>query len=650
MRISSGVVVVSGALLLSGCVGVPTSNTVQTTSVQGATLRGVVYGGQSPISQAHVYLYGLNTTNYGGPGIPASSNNASISLLNSSVLSQTPAGGFDGTNYYVTTDSNGSFTVSPNSTYDYTCPTIPGMYFYAVGGNPGLAPGTNNTAATLMAPVGCKDTAYKVVNEVSTIATAYAFAGFATDPLHVGSSGSTLAVTALGNAGGTLKNLYTPSTGVASTATAGNNGTVPTAEINTLANILAACVNTSGSTATGQPCNTLFTNALSGGTTGTQPTDTATAAVNIAHNPGANVATLFTLQSGSPPFPADLGSAPNDFTIAVKYAGGALSSPEALAVDGSGNVWVANTNGVSLSEFSPAGAVLSGTTGYTGGGLDDPTAVAIDGSGYAWAVNYGSNGLSEFNSSGVPQSGSGGFTGGGMASPYGVAIDASSPSSHVWVANDSTDLSEFDSSGSPVSSGYTGGGVNGSHSVAIDASGNVWTANNGNNSLSEFNSKGVAQSGSAGYTLGGLSQPWHIAIDGSGYAWATNQGNNSLSKFSSSGTPISSSSGYTGGGLDNPWDLAIDGSGNVWVANETGNSISEFNSSGAAITGSNGYEAGSLSAPCGIAIDGSGDVWVSNDSGNTITEFVGAATPVVTPKVANLLPPYAVNGSTVNEP
>ena len=38
---------------------------------------------------------------------------------------------------------------------------------------------------------------------------------------------------------------------------------------------------------------TLFANAESGGTTGTLPTDTATAAINIAHNPAANVAPLY---------------------------------------------------------------------------------------------------------------------------------------------------------------------------------------------------------------------------------------------------------------------------------------------------------------------------------------------------------------------
>ena len=207
MRTSLGVAVVSCALLLSGCAGVNlTTNTSQTSTVQGAILRGIVHGGQSPISGAHVYLFAMPNNGYwAGPGIPASSNNASISLLNSSVLSQSPAGGQDANgNYYVTTDSGGNFTI----TNDYTCPnTYEGTsYLYSVGGNPGLAPGTNNAAATLLAGVdGCNASSYRVVNEVSTVAAIYAFAGFITDPTHVSSSGSTLAQTALFNAAGTMK-------------------------------------------------------------------------------------------------------------------------------------------------------------------------------------------------------------------------------------------------------------------------------------------------------------------------------------------------------------------------------------------------------------------------------------------------------------
>ena len=56
----------------------------------------------------------------------------------------TSGAGQDGLGYYVTTDSNGDFTI----TGDYTCPTAYSeTYVYAVGGNPGSGA---NSAATLL--------------------------------------------------------------------------------------------------------------------------------------------------------------------------------------------------------------------------------------------------------------------------------------------------------------------------------------------------------------------------------------------------------------------------------------------------------------------------------------------------------------------
>ena len=146
---------------------------------------------------------------------------------------------------------------------------------------------------------------------------------------------------------------------------------MPQTEINTLANILAACVNSTGPSST--QCTTLFSNAASSAFV---TTDTATAALNIAHNPGPNstvVGNLFGLQTAHSPFQSGLTSAPNDFTIAISYTGGGLNSPVPLAIDASGDVWVGNTasGANTVSEFSPLGAVISGSP-FSGGGIDRP--------------------------------------------------------------------------------------------------------------------------------------------------------------------------------------------------------------------------------------------------------------------------------------
>jgi streptogramin lyase len=596
--------------------------------MQGAAISGEVHGGQQPIVGASVYLYAANTTGYG---------NASVSLLTSATGNPADGNG----NYYVITDANGNFSI----TGDYTCPsTASQVYLYAIGGNPGS--GTNSAAGLLAALGACtasgtlSSTLFAWVNEVSTIATAYSIAGYATDATHVSSSSSALAATGIANAFDTVQNLETLSTGVANfepyydTEETGQSGNVPQSGIDTLANILAACINSTGPGSTG--CTTLLGSALSGGTTGTAPTDTATAAINMAHNPGSNIAALYALSTASPPFAPALSAAPNDFTISINFLGD-LNEAQGIAIGPSGAVWVANNGGTSISHFTHVGK--AGT--YTGGGLDDPYDIAIDASGNAWATSQGNDTINELNSSGTAESGSG-YTGAGLDYPCGIAIDTLGD---AWVASpNDNNISEFSSEGS-VTSSITTGGSDYPGAVAFDVSGNVWVANEGS-SISEFNSSGTAITGSSGYTGGGLDDPQAIAVDASGNVWIANGGSNSISEFSSSGMALSPSTGYTGGGLHDPESIAIDGAGNVWTAS-VNFTLNEFNSSGVALSGSNGYKGiQAYAGSNGIAIDGSGNVWVT--SSEDVIEFVGAASPVVTPIVANLLAPYGTYA--VNKP
>ena len=82
-----------------------------------------------------------------------------------------------------------------------------------------------------------------------------------------------------------------------------------------------------------------------------------------------------------------------------------------------------------------------------------------------------------------------------------------------------------------------------------------------------------------------------------------------------------------------------DAAGNAWVTNQNGNSVVALNSSGG-LVGSYAPSGSNFNSPHGIAIDGSSNVWVMNGGNNSVTEIVGAATPVVTPMIANLRSPY----------
>jgi hypothetical protein len=533
------------------------------------------------------------------------------------------------------------------------------VYLYALGGNPTYPAGSANSAIGLLAaPGACPGTdsfpssMYVVVNEVSTIATAYAFAGFATDAVHVSSSGTVLAQTGIANAFANAANLETLGTGVALATTPAGNGTVPQATINTLANILAACVNTNAPSSTG--CSTLFNNAMSGGSTGTIATDTATAAINIAHNPGANIAALYGNANATPPFGNALTLQPNDFVIGLNFAGGGVSYPPySIALDGAGNVWfLGNSN--SVFEYSSLGVALSPSIGYTGGGLYYPFSITIDGSGNAWIANYYDAAVSKFSSVGVALSPSAGYTGGGLDVPTSIAIDSSG---NAWISNsNAAAVSKFSSTGTALSpsAGYTGGGLNGPDSIAIDGSGNAWTANFANAvgaTVSKISSAGTPLSPSSGFTGGGLGSPRSIAIDSAGNAWIANKDNDqfgytgSISKFSSAGTALSPSTGYTGGGLSYPVSIAIDGSGNVWTANL--GSVSEFSGAGAALSPSLGYGyAEYFDSPQSIAIDGSGNAWVANDGNYSVSELIGLAAPVITPICAGLPATPTADGSS----
>jgi streptogramin lyase len=471
-------------------------------------------------------------------------------------------------------------------------------------------------------------------------------AGFATDATHVSSSGTALAKVGIANAFANVANLETLGTGVALATTPGGNGTAPQTTTNTLANILAACINSTGSGSTA--CTTLLGDALSGGTTGTAPLDTATAAINMAHNPVANIPALYGLSTATPPFAPALTGAPNDFTLGIKFTGGGLSTPSSIAIDATGDAWIANYVGNSVTRLTNTGSV---DATYTGGGLLEPSGVAIDGSGSAWlADDPNATGLvTKITASGTYPAGSSGYTSGGISYPFGIAIDGSSD---VWITDESAATKLATSNGAVLSGsgGYTAGGILSSPTaIAIDGGGNAWMTNSGS-SMVKLSSSGTLD---AQPTLP-PSTVWGVAADASGSIWVAD--GTSLVKLSNTGATLGT---YTGGGIVAAASVAIDGAGNAWVANfspsttsPTHVSVVELSNSGTVLSGASGfgYSSGtSLAAFFSnlLAVDGSGDVWLAgNGSTNSVTELIGAAAPVITPIAAGLPATPTGNGSS----
>lgn len=621
--------------------------------VAGQPFSANAFGGRQPVGSAHVYMLAADTTGYGHASdslfLPYSDAHTHTTLDTSGG----PTNGY----YYIATSATGSLDVASG---EYNCTVGQAVYLYALGGNPGnpiTGPDEGvNSAAAMMTMLGICEAGGNFsamvggnvnLTEISTVAAAYAMAGFATDAVHVSSSNTSLGITGLTNAFNNAANLYNISGGaqtVANAKTVSNSGAVPQAAINTLANILAACVNSTGPTSI--TCSPLLSNAKSGGSTGTTPTDTATAAINIAHHPGNAVSTLFALQGTVVPWLPDLTVAPNDFTLAINYTDSSLAEPYGVAIDDAGSAWVTNNNfpnaGAPVTVISPAGMVTN--YGSSNGNVQGPYGIAIDASGNAWFADT-SYSVFKMSSGGSFVGSDTGYTNDAIQNaPVSVAID---PSNNVWAAALSGPVVEFSGSGVDLTgdAGFAMPNRTIANSVTIDTGGNAFFANDGSTGgVFKFTSGGSRVNATPYGPSPVQKNALAIATGPGNTIWVVNGANN-VAELSDTGTVLSTGTGgvYSGGGLSNGEAIAMDGSGSAWIANAGGVGVTAFNSAGTTLSGSTGFasSSGFLLGSKGIAVDGSGNVWITSNGNNSVVELIGAATPVVTPIVASLVAPYS---------
>jgi len=573
-----------------------------------AVAQGRVFGGQQPITGATIQLYTVGT---------AARGSAATALLTSTVTTSDGSGVGGNAGNAFNTLTPGGFTI----TGKYSCSSATQVYITATGGSAG---GGNNSDIGLMAALGpCSSlngSTFISLNELTTVAAVYSLAPFMVDYAHVGASGSN--PTGLVNAFKMASTLVNFQSGAIATAASGI--TLPTTTLNTLANILAACINGT-SAASSAACTSLLS--------ATGAAETIGAGLAIAANPGASsITNLYTLVTGTPPFSPGLTQQPSDFTLAVNLAGSQLVNPGGIAIDASGNAWVTNEGGFSVVKLPNLSTTFSATA-YSVGSLLGPRGISIDRAGNIWIANTGGNSVVEISSTGTALSGTG-YTGGGISTPVALANDSAG---NVWVANfGGNSVTELGSSGSPSSaSPITGSSVlSAPTGIALDSAGRVSVANSGTGQLCLFSSAAVLQSCvSDGYLFGSTA----LAVSSSGaVAMAgSTTGMNVSGAFSLATTTgtVNVASPVMGGGLTLPVAVTYDGNGVSWFAN--GASISAFSGS-TAISPSMGY--GTLSSPAGIAVDGSGNVWTANSGDSSVTVFVGLATPVTTPIAANVGP------------
>jgi streptogramin lyase len=392
-------------LALTGCGLGANPGTTSPSAPLVTHFNGSVHGGQQPVGGSTIQMYEVITSGYFTAAHP--------------ILTQS-----------VVTDANGSFNITEN----YTCTAANQVYMTATGGNPGLGAGTNNTALALMATIGScsfllqnRASINLNVNEVTTVAAAWSLSRFMSSPTIAGTSSSNAAglASAFANSG----NVANIASGNLPGLTLPAGATLPTSEIYTLADILSTCVNSDGNLTQGSACQKLFAAATPPG--GTAPADTITAALDIASNPTSNVSTLYNLSSATAPFQPTLGQAPNNWLVGIRFIGGGLAQPAALAIDAGGSVWTANPANNSVSRFSASGAPASPAAGFTDPSLSAPGAIALDSSGNAWFANTTGSTVTGITSSGNLV----GTLSTNLSYPNSIAFDGAGNS---WVASPGT--------------------------------------------------------------------------------------------------------------------------------------------------------------------------------------------------------------------
>lgn len=371
-----------------------------------------------------------------------------------------------------------------------------------------------------------------------------------------------------------------------------------------------------------------------------------------------------------------------------------FDGPVAVAVDPQGNVYVADSLNSSIRKVGPDGTTttlagnglvgdLDGTGGATGTAeFDTPNGVAVDGEGNVYVADTGNMTIRVITTDGTTSTlagtGANGSTGGSGAvaqfsQPKGVALDqqgnlyvADTGSSTVRLIqlapgpNDAgpsaTTTSHGVAAGGPVivstvagngQSGYNDGAgsgaeFNGPEGIAVDAMRTIYVADKLNQAIREVMANGsVATRSSAdpGLIIANLIG---ITVDRQGNIFTTEASNQILqwnatvagaTVLAGDGTAgdVDGASGPHGGAeFDDPRGVAVDRLGNVYVADTGNNRIrmitsarttSTFAGNGTAAfaDGSGGADGGAaFNGPQGVAVDNQGNVYVADTGNNRI--------------------------------
>jgi sugar lactone lactonase YvrE len=334
---------------------------------------------------------------------------------------------------------------------------------------------------------------------------------------------------------------------------------------------------------------------------------------NVAVSCLTNFPIVTTLAGSGLPGPTNGGFANGTGTSAR------FNIPQGVAVDSSGNVYVADALNNLIRKITPAGVVStfagSGSRGSMNGtgtaaSFAFPTGIALDSSGNFYVVDTGNYLIRKITADGVVTTLAGSTV--GFIDGLGTTARFNNP-----------------------------------QSIAVDSSGNIYVAERNLFTIRKITPEGAvttfAGSGTRGSSDGtGTSAsfyfPMGVAVDSSGNVYVADQGNNlirkitpagAVSTFAGSGSRGSTNGTGTAASFNGPIGIALDSSGSVYLS-ET-HLIRKITSAGVvstlAGTGSQGSENGegtaaSFNGPIGISVDSTGNVYVADTYNHLIRKII----------------------------
>jgi uncharacterized protein (TIGR03437 family) len=363
------------------------------------------------------------------------------------------------------------------------------------------------------------------------------------------------------------------------------------------------------------------------------------------------------------------GGGPRSFNDEGPAVQGLLHLPTGVAVDKSGNVFIADTGDNLIRKVTTDGIIhtFAGDSypGYfdkiDGTAVDSefnkPTDVAFDGAGNLYVADSNNNVIRKISADGNAIStfagtSAAGYTGdnadatkANLVAPISIAFDKSgnlfilqNSDGRIRKVDTKNVITTVAGSGVPGfadGSDATKAQFNSPTGIAVDSSGNLYIADASNlrirkiagSTVSTIAGNGVlAYSGDNGpATAAQLSSPQGVAADAQGNVYIADTLNNAVRKVAKGGTITTiAGNGQAGSGtnqLNGPQGVAADAAGNVYIADTQNSRVLKVSTSGAISTIGSGDQ---FYTPTGVAVDTAGNVYVADLSRNAILKIAAA--------------------------